>query len=87
MTLTQADLDMIKSTLMTRIHNHDAGTRAAWNNPQSGNSGTIALLSVVPRGAQRCEQIEYHNIPPHGAPSDRFVLTSCIQPDGSWRLS
>jgi len=87
-TLTRADLDLIRSTLADKIHGRPAGTTAAWRDPSSGNSGTITLLAVTERQGQRCEQIEYRNSPPQTwRPSDRFVLTSCRQPDGTWKLS
>jgi surface antigen len=87
-TLTRADLDMIRTTLINKIHGNPSGTSAAWSDPASGNSGTIKLLNVSERQGQRCEQIEYRNYPrDKWRPSDRFVLTSCRQPDGSWKLA
>jgi surface antigen len=87
-TLTRADLDLIQATLAHQIHGKPAGTSASWSDPSSGNSGTITLLQVVERNGQRCEQIQYRNFPrDKWRPSDRFVLTSCRQPDGIWKLS
>ena len=87
-TLTQADLDMIKAALAQQIHNRPAGTSVSWQNTASGNSGAVTLLRIFARQGRRCEQIEYRLNPPEKAkPSDRFVLTSCVQPDGSWKLS
>ncbi len=87
-TLTRADLDMIKTSLAQRIHNQRLGATASWSNPESGNSGSVTLLKILARQGRRCEQIEYRMSPPEKArPSDRFVLTSCLQPDGSWKLS
>jgi hypothetical protein len=46
------------------------------------------LFKAFARQGRRCEQIEYRLNPPENAkPSDRFVLTSCMQPDGTWKLS
>jgi len=86
-TLTRADLDMIRATVFDQIRGKKRGTAANWANPESGNSGTITLLNISSRNGRRCEQIEYRNIPPNKTPFDRFVLTSCLQPDGSWKLS
>lgn len=45
-------------------------------------------LKIAERQGRRCEQIEYRMSPPDkGYPSDRFVLTRCMQTDGSWKLS
>ena len=87
-TLTQADLDMITGDLAKQIHGKQLGVTASWNNPASGNSGTVKLLKILTREGRRCEEIEYRISPPEKAmPSDRYVLTSCMQPDGSWKLS
>jgi hypothetical protein len=87
-TLTQSDLAMIKGALAEQIHNRKPGTSASWRNPESGNSGMVTLLKAFARQGRRCEQIEYRLSPPDRTnPSDRFVLTRCVQPDGSWKLS
>jgi len=86
-TLTQADIDMIKAALAGQVHGKKLGTQAAWTNPQSGNSGSLSLLKILSRDGRRCEQIEYRLIPPNKIPFDRFVMTSCLQADGSWKLS
>ena len=87
-TLTRVDLDMLKSAVTQQIHDKQLGTAAAWSNPQSGNSGSLRLLKISARQSQRCEDIEYVLRPPERAkPADRFVFTSCRQPDGTWRLA
>ena len=86
--LTQADLDMIKAALASQIHGKKLGTTAAWANPASGNSGSITLLNISARDGRRCERIEYRMSPPtKTAASDRFALMSCLQRDGTWKLS
>jgi surface antigen len=86
-TLTRADMDMIRSILSQQIHNKKPGVSASWKNPESGNSGMVTLLNAFARQGSRCERIEYRISPPQGTPSDRFTLTSCLQQDGSWKLS
>lgn len=87
-TLTQADIDMIKAALASQIHGKSLGAKAAWADPASGNSGSLTLVNISSRDGRRCERIEYRMSPPSKtAPSDRFALTSCIQPDGTWKLS
>jgi surface antigen len=86
--LTRGDLDMIRATLAGKIHGHPAGTTARWQNPVSGNSGKITLLRVFEQNGERCERIQYHNYArERWRPNDHFTLTSCRQPDGSWKLS
>jgi surface antigen len=77
-----------RATVAGHIHNAAPGSTAAWSNPASGNSGTVRLLDVFHRQGRRCEHIEYRNIPAEKArPTERLVMTSCLQPDGSWKLS
>jgi surface antigen len=87
-TLTRADLDMIRTTLAQKIHGHPAGTIARWSDPAGGNSGKITLLKVFEQNGERCERIQYHNYSPDKwRPNDHFTLTSCRQRDGTWKLS
>ena len=85
--LTQADIDTIKGTLASKIHGQPQGATAAWTNAASGNSGSITLLSIGARDGRRCEQIEYRMSAANRAATDRYVLTSCKQADGTWKLS
>ena len=84
--LSQADIDMITATLAQKIHGHQVGAAASWSNSASGNSGTLTLLRIFRRNGQRCEQIDYR-ISSSGQGSDRYDLVSCLQPDGTWKLS
>lgn len=86
--LGQDDIDMIRATLNQKIHGRQAGTSASWSNPASGNSGTLTLVRVFEHRGQRCEQIDYQiRSSRAGRPSDRYDLTSCLQPNGAWMLS
>jgi len=85
--LSQGDINMIKTTITGQVHGKKLGTTASWANAKSGNSGSITLLNIWSRDGRRCEQIEYRLVPPTKIPFDRFVLTSCVQTDGSWKLS
>lgn len=86
--LTQADIEIIKTALATKIHGREQGIVATWANRTSGNSGSVTLQGISARDGRRCEQIEYRMVSAaRPALADRFVLTSCIQPDGTWKLS
>jgi len=87
-TLTQGDLEMIKADLSNQINNKQVGATASWRNDASGNSGRITLLKSFTRAGRRCENIDYVISPPEKAlPSDHYIFTSCVQTDGSWKLS
>jgi surface antigen len=86
--LTRSDLDLIETALAHKVHGSPAGTTVRWHDPETGNSGKIVLLKVFEQNGERCEQIQYHNYSPDKwRPNDHFTLTSCRQPDGSWKLS
>lgn len=83
--LTAEDLDLMRGTVQRDIHGKRPDTVATWNNPASGNSGSITLLRKFPRRGKTCERIEYQ-IRSATARPERYVFTSCLQPDGSWKL-
>ena len=86
-TLTREDLDMLRQTVTQQIHGKPVGTTASWSNPVSRNSGTIKLLKKFTAKNMHCEEIGYtlvttaSNVSP-----EHYVLDSCLQPDGSWKI-
>ena len=86
-TLTQQDLDMIRQTVSQQIHGKPAGATASWSNPSSQNSGAIKLLKKFTTRNMRCEEIGYTLMTTAMAVSpEHYVLDSCLQPDGSWKI-
>jgi surface antigen len=86
--LTTQDRQVIASTVQTQIHGKPPNTTAAWNNPDSGHSGTVTLLNNTTRQGLPCERIAYRIIEPGGrAQHGRYVFTSCRLPDGSWKFA
>ena len=85
--LTKQDLDIIHHTVNEQVHGKPIGTTAKWSNPESRNSGKIALVRRFTRNGQQCETLDYRLIAkrrPVGP--QHFRLSSCLQPDGQWRL-
>jgi surface antigen len=85
--LTKEDLDIIHHTVDDQVHGKPVGTTARWSNPESQNSGKIALVRKFTRSGQQCETLDYRLITkrrPVGP--QHFRLSSCLQPDGQWRL-
>ena len=87
-TLTQQDLDMIHSAVTNQVHGKSVGTTASWSNPASGNSGSIRLVKKMARNNQKCENIEY-TMNSKGPPvyTEHYHFTSCLQPDGNWKIA
>jgi surface antigen len=86
-TLTQEDMEMIHNAVTNQIHGKSVGTAASWTNPASQNSGSIRLVKKLVRKGQQCEDIDY--MVRSGAPvyTEHYHLTSCLQPDGTWKLA
>lgn len=85
--LTKQDLDIIRHTVNEQVHGKPVGTTAKWSNPESQNSGKIALVRKFTRNGQQCETLDYRLITkrrPVGP--QHYRLSSCLQPDGQWRL-
>jgi len=87
-TLTQQDLDMIHGAVTNEVHGKLTGTTASWSNPASGNSGAIKLVKKLIRKSQQCEDIEY-TVRSAGPPvyTEHYHFTSCLQPNGSWKIA
>jgi hypothetical protein len=60
--LTKQDLDIIHHTVNDQVHGKAIGTTAKWSNPDSQNSGTIALVRKFTRNGQQCETLDYRLI-------------------------
>jgi surface antigen len=86
--LTQQDLDMIHGVVTNQVHGKPVGTVASWSNPASGNSGSVKLIKKLVLKNQRCEEVEY-TVRSGGSPpySEHYHLTSCLQPDGTWKIA
>lgn len=86
--LSQQDLDMIRGAVTSQVHGKPLGTTASWSNPVSGNSGSVRLIKKLSRNNQQCEDIEY-TIRSGGIPlyTEYYHFTSCLQPDGTWKIA
>jgi surface antigen len=63
----------------------ESGSSIAWNNPESGNYGTVAPVETyrAPSGAY-CR--EYQQTIYVGGRAQQGYGTACQQPDGSWQV-
>ena len=85
--LSKQDLAIIRHTLNEQVHGKPVGTTAKWSNPESQNSGKITLVRKFTRNGQQCETIDYRLMTKRRAAGpEHYRLSSCLQPDGQWRL-
>ena len=60
--LTKQDLDIIHHTVDEQVHGKPAGTTVKWSNPESQNSGKIALVRIhAKRPAMRDPRLQVNN--------------------------
>jgi|SRR5271165_1032757 len=85
--LTRHDLDLIRQTVDTQVHGKPVGAKAHWSNSDSGNYGKIELIKKFTQGGQACETITY-TVATKRLPvrPEHYMLNSCLQPDGHWRI-
>jgi surface antigen len=86
-TLTNQDLAIMRQTVNEQVHGRPVGTTAKWSNPESGNSGKIALVRKFTRNGQQCETLDYRlTTTRRPVGPEHYRLSSCLQPDGQWKL-
>jgi surface antigen len=86
--LKQDDIDMIHRTVNEQIHGKAVGAAASWSNPATGNAGTIKLLKKYRSKDRQCETVQYTLTTAAGTVSpEHYTFNSCLQPDGTWKIS
>lgn len=69
----------------TRAYSAPLGQQVTWNNPQSGNAGTITpVRDGYDRSGAYCREFQ-QTITVGGAKRQAYG-TACRQPDGSWQI-
>jgi surface antigen len=85
--LTKQDLEIMRRTVNSQVRGQAVGAAAKWTNPASGNSGTVRLVRKFMRNGQQCESLEYTlSTTRRPVRPEHHTLSSCLQPDGQWRL-
>jgi hypothetical protein len=58
-----------------------------WQNPRTGNSGTVSLMLESTRRGQQCRQIEYRILPRAMDRPEVAILMWCKQANGRWMIA
>jgi surface antigen len=86
--LTADDLTLLEaaSSKLYAVDSPRVGATERWNNPTSGNAGTVSLIEVFEKDGMPCRKLR-HNIAMNGA-KDQQVYTSnrCRVQSGEWKL-
>jgi len=85
-----ASLDRADRTAMTqaqtRAYSAPVGQQIVWNNPQSGNSGTIEPIRDGRDANTGSYCREYQTTVTVGGQKQSAYGTACQQPDGAWKV-
>lgn len=82
--LDQADRARAERTYQSALESSPVGKSAQWNNPDSGNHGSITPTRTFEKAGQYCREFQQTIVV--GGKSQQGYGTACRQPDGSWKL-
>lgn len=80
------EVDRLKANeAVNKAHSAPLGETIAWNNPDSGNSGTVTpLRDGVSESGQYCREFQ-QSVTIGGRTEEAFGI-ACQQPDDTWRI-
>lgn len=83
--LTCRDQQQVQNTTQHTLETQQSGQAIAWNNPDSGNSGTVTPTNTYQTGGgQYCREFQ-QTITVNGKTESGYG-TACRQADGSWEV-
>ncbi len=83
--LDRADMQYYDRTSQRALETTPSGETLPWNNPQTGNRGTVTPQNYYQTGDGRyCR--EYQQTVTVGGQTEQGYGTACRQPDGSWEI-
>ena len=83
--LTCQDQQQVTNTTQRTLESQPTGTASAWQNPDSGNSGSVTPTNTFQRADGRyCREFQ-QTITVGGETSSGFG-TACRQDDGTWEI-
>jgi len=82
--LDRVDRQMLTRTTVGSLETMPSGRTSTWNNPDSGNHGTVTPMRTYQTNRGYCR--EYQNTITVGGTQQSGYGTACRQPDGSWEL-
>ncbi|MGD8326100.1 MAG: RT0821/Lpp0805 family surface protein [Sphingomonadales bacterium] len=83
--LTERDRTTMQETAQYALDDSPSGSTSRWENPDSGNSGTITPQDSF-QNAQGQECREFHQSVSADGQTETGYGTACKQADGSWKV-
>lgn len=82
--LDEADRKMARETAEDALENNPSGKASAWNNPDSGHSGSYTPTSTTVENGKDCRDFE-SSVSVDGKP-EISKGRACRDDDGTWRI-
>lgn len=82
---TEADWEIFETQARRALEEDADGVRTDWNNPDTGNHGSIRPLKTLSFNGQRCRQLAFRNVTATGI-KDQAAYHLCQQEDGTWQF-
>jgi surface antigen len=83
--LDDRDKKMAADSANRALETAPSGQSVAWNNPDSGHSGTVTPVRTYQSGGTYCREYQ-QTVTIDGKPQQSHG-TACRQPDGSWKIA
>jgi surface antigen len=87
LSLSKHDLALMQSAAREQMDGKPDGTAIAWQNPESGNSGSATLVKTSVVNGQTCRLIRHTILPKGESAPTSYIVNICRQSDGSWKLN
>lgn len=84
--LNRQDLDIMRETARTALNDEPDGSTLEWENPQTGNSGTVTVVRSFEYQGLPCRRIR-HAIKTKGVADVHGAEWTQCQKDGAWKIA
>lgn len=86
--LEAGDIELMTAATQRLYLNEDTpvGTAESWNNPESGNSGSVTLILKHEYKGLPCRRLQHDIQLSTSADPYRFIVDRCKTADGSWKV-
>jgi surface antigen len=78
------DWRLLQQTVEQALNRSNKGDRLTWQNPESGNSGSVTNIGPADQDGRSCIRLGIHNETEKLSGSS--VARFCRQDDGSWKM-
>ena len=85
--LTDGDIEIIKQKVREELKGQPIATVKTWNNPESGNSGVVALKREFVVDDKECLNVLHLMKMADESYARQYEVTTCLFPDGTWKMA